>query len=62
MSSLPNAPLSPAGPLADTNQLIAERRDKLRALRPLNAYGYSKQLFDLWAQRKGLLSSIASLN
>ena len=25
-------------------------RDDIRRLRPLNAYGYSKQLFDLWAQ------------
>ena len=39
MSSLPNAPLSPAGPLADTNQLIAERREKLRALREAQAGG-----------------------
>ena len=27
----------------------------LQRLRPLNAYGYSKQLFDLWAARHGLL-------
>ncbi|NHZ45220.1 ADP-glyceromanno-heptose 6-epimerase [Nitratidesulfovibrio liaohensis] len=30
-------------------------------LKPLNMYGYSKQLFDLWARREGLLDSIASL-
>ena len=28
------------------------------SLRPLNMYGYSKQLFDLWAYRKNLLKSI----
>ncbi|MDD6088732.1 MAG: ADP-glyceromanno-heptose 6-epimerase [Desulfovibrionaceae bacterium] len=28
------------------------------ALRPLNMYGYSKQLFDLWAMREGLLEDI----
>ena len=33
----------------------------LAQLRPLNMYGYSKHLFDLWAERKGLLSQIAGL-
>ncbi len=32
---------------------LSEERD-LRALRPLNAYAYSKHLFDLYAQRTGL--------
>lgn len=31
------------------------------ALRPLNMYGYSKHLFDLWALRRGLLDRIAGL-
>jgi len=31
------------------------------SLRPLNAYGFSKQLFDLWALRKGLLEGIVGL-
>ncbi len=30
-------------------------------LRPLNMYGYSKQMFDEWALRKGLFSMIAGL-
>jgi ADP-L-glycero-D-manno-heptose 6-epimerase len=30
-------------------------------LRPLNMYGYSKQLFDLWALGQGLLGKIAGL-
>lgn len=30
-------------------------------LRPLNMYGYSKQLFDLWLLREGLAQSVASL-
>lgn len=30
-------------------------------LRPLNMYGYSKQLFDLWLMRENLLDSVASL-
>ncbi|HPF34213.1 MAG TPA: ADP-glyceromanno-heptose 6-epimerase [Candidatus Krumholzibacteria bacterium] len=33
----------------------------LRDLRPLNMYGYSKHVFDLWAQNKGLLDRIAGL-
>lgn len=33
----------------------------LDRLRPLNMYGYSKHLFDLWAQRNGLLERIAGL-
>ena len=31
------------------------------ALRPLNMYGYSKQMFDLWAIRNGLIGEIAGL-
>ncbi|WP_028573859.1 ADP-glyceromanno-heptose 6-epimerase [Desulfonatronovibrio hydrogenovorans] len=30
-------------------------------LRPLNMYGYSKQLFDLWVKRKGLLDHVVGL-
>lgn len=33
----------------------------LRRLRPLNMYGYSKHLFDMWALRKGLLDRIAGV-
>ena len=33
----------------------------LETLRPLNAYAYSKQLFDLYAQRNGLLDRIAGI-
>jgi len=33
----------------------------LHALRPLNMYGYSKQLFDLWALGNGLFETIVSL-
>ena len=32
--------------------------DAIAELRPLNMYGYSKQMFDLWAKRQGLLSKI----
>lgn len=30
-------------------------------LRPLNAYGYSKQIFDFWALKKGILDKIVGL-
>lgn len=33
----------------------------LQRLRPLNMYGYSKHLFDLWLNRQGLLAKVASL-
>ncbi|MDD3885478.1 MAG: NAD-dependent epimerase/dehydratase family protein, partial [Victivallaceae bacterium] len=32
--------------------------DSIEKLRPMNMYGYSKQLFDLWAKRNGLLKEI----
>ncbi|MGE4564055.1 MAG: ADP-glyceromanno-heptose 6-epimerase [Victivallaceae bacterium] len=32
---------------------------ELEKLRPLNMYGYSKHLFDLWAKRQGLLNQLA---
>jgi len=35
--------------------------DGIDRLRPLNMYGYSKQLFDLWAKEAGLLDQIVSL-
>lgn len=34
---------------------------KLETLRPLNMYGYSKQLFDLWAKRHGAFNKIVGL-
>jgi ADP-L-glycero-D-manno-heptose 6-epimerase len=34
---------------------------KLNELRPLNMYGYSKQLFDVWAKANGLLERIVGL-
>lgn len=35
--------------------------ERLDELQPLNMYGYSKHLFDLWARRHGLLKDIAGL-
>ena len=39
----------------------ADDEDRLAELRPLNMYGYSKQMFDLWAKRQGLLSKITGV-
>jgi len=43
----------------DGNCGYIDDESKLERLRPLNMYGYSKQLFDLWAKRRGLLANIA---
>lgn len=34
---------------------------RIEQLRPMNMYGYSKQMFDLWAKRTGLLRKIIGL-
>lgn len=34
---------------------------RIETLRPLNMYGYSKQLFDLWAKRHGAFNKIVGL-
>lgn len=38
-----------------------DEESKLEVLRPLNMYGYSKQLFDLWAKRHGAFNKIVGL-
>ncbi|MBS4035238.1 MAG: ADP-glyceromanno-heptose 6-epimerase [Ignavibacterium sp.] len=35
--------------------------ERIQTLRPLNMYGYSKQLFDLWAKRHGAFNKIVGL-
>ncbi len=35
--------------------------DLLEELRPMNPYGFSKQLFDLWAHENGVLSQLTAL-
>ncbi len=34
---------------------------QIEKLRPLNMYGYSKQMFDLWAKKNGLLNEITGV-
>ncbi len=40
---------------------VGESVVDLARLRPLNMYGYSKQMFDVWAARNGLLGTITGL-
>jgi ADP-L-glycero-D-manno-heptose 6-epimerase len=40
---------------ADTAMVDSDESEYLSSLRPLNAYGYSKHLFDLWMARDGML-------
>lgn len=52
---------SSAATYGDGGQGMDDAMDNLHALRPLNMYGYSKHLFDLYAQRHGLLNSLVAL-
>jgi ADP-L-glycero-D-manno-heptose 6-epimerase len=52
---------SSAATYGDGSQGYVDDEEKLQTLRPLNMYGYSKQLFDLYAQRKGWLKQIVGL-
>jgi len=40
---------------------FSDDEEKIHILQPLNLYGQSKQLFDLWAYNNGLLKKIAGL-
>ena len=52
---------SSAATYGDGSAGMDDRADDLRAFRPLNLYGYSKQLFDLYAAREGLLPRIVGI-
>jgi len=52
---------SSAATYGDGSQGFSDNEEEIEKLRPLNMYGYSKQLFDLWAKRTGLLGKIAGL-
>ncbi|OQB75065.1 MAG: ADP-L-glycero-D-manno-heptose-6-epimerase [candidate division TA06 bacterium ADurb.Bin131] len=40
---------------------FADDEEKIYSLKPLNIYGYSKHLFDIWAYRNNLLKQIAGI-
>jgi len=52
---------SSAATYGDGSLGFCDNETKLSGLRPLNAYGYSKQLFDLWLQKNDLLEKVAGL-
>jgi len=52
---------SSAATYGDGSAGFSDDEDKIEVLRPLNMYGYSKHLFDMWARRAGLLSKIVGL-
>ena len=52
---------SSAATYGDGAQGMDDRKEDLNSLRPLNMYGYSKHLFDLYAQRQGWLERIVGL-
>jgi ADP-L-glycero-D-manno-heptose 6-epimerase len=52
---------SSAATYGDGAQGMDDKTSDLHALRPLNMYGYSKHLFDLYAQRHGFLDQIVGV-
>ena len=52
---------SSAATYGDGSRGMDDTNSNLSQFRPLNLYGYSKQLFDLYAQRKGYLDQIVGI-
>ena len=52
---------SSAATYGDGSAGFSDDEERIENLRPLNMYGYSKQLFDLWAHRTGLFKKIVGL-
>ncbi len=52
---------SSAATYGDGEYGFDDNEDEIDRLRPLNMYGYSKQLFDLWAKQNGILDQIVCL-
>ncbi|GAB4178289.1 MAG: ADP-glyceromanno-heptose 6-epimerase [Terrimicrobiaceae bacterium] len=52
---------SSAATYGDGSVGMDDRCDDLRKLKPLNLYGYSKHLFDLYAWREGILDDIVGI-
>lgn len=52
---------SSAATYGDGSLGFADDEDEIEKLVPLNMYGYSKQMFDLYAKRTGILDRIAGL-
>lgn len=52
---------SSAATYGDGAQGFVDDEDQLQDLVPLNMYGYSKHMFDLWCKRQGLLSKFVGV-
>lgn len=52
---------SSAATYGDGSLGFSDNHSLIPKLRPLNPYGYSKQIFDLWAFKKGMLERIVGL-
>lgn len=52
---------SSAATYGDGSDGFSDDHDALEIFRPLNMYGYSKHLFDLWAKREGVLNQVVGL-
>ncbi|MFA7344423.1 MAG: ADP-glyceromanno-heptose 6-epimerase [Terrimicrobiaceae bacterium] len=52
---------SSAATYGDGSAGMDDKSDNLRAFRPLNLYGYSKQLFDLYAWREEILPDVVGI-
>ncbi|HIJ71176.1 MAG TPA: ADP-glyceromanno-heptose 6-epimerase [Planctomycetes bacterium] len=52
---------SSAATYGDGSQGFSDSEAEIDKLKPLNIYAYSKQMFDLWARRAGLLKKIVGL-
>ena len=52
---------SSAATYGDGEKGFSDDHEGLLGLEPLNMYGYSKHLFDLWAQKQGVLDKVVGL-
>lgn len=52
---------SSAATYGDGSKGFSDDHDLLEDLKPLNVYGYSKHMFDLWLKRQGLLDKVVGL-
>lgn len=52
---------SSAATYGDGSSGYSDQHEAVRDLRPLNMYGYSKQLFDEWALKTGIINSAVGL-
>jgi len=52
---------SSAATYGDGDLGFSDSHDLIKNLAPLNMYGFSKHLFDLWAQKEGVLDTVCGL-